>query len=122
MVASSSLLLVESYKSKNNKKVIADKKTINKKKNIVKEVIPKSSQKYTQNKSNHLCSKCKFSNIEINYGKFGYYFKCLDCDGNTKIKLECNNKDCKPKIKKQKKKFFKVCEKCEEETLFFENK
>ena len=69
-----------------------------------------------------LCSKCKSPNIEIVYGKYGYYFKCLFCDGNTAIKLTCSDKRCKPKIKKSKLNFYQVCEVCGLNELYFTNK
>jgi len=68
-----------------------------------------------------LCSKCKSPNIEIRYGKYGYYFKCHFCDGNTAIKLTCLSKACKPKLKKSKLNFYQVCEVCGANKLFFTN-
>jgi len=68
-----------------------------------------------------LCSKCESPNIEIHYGKYGYYFKCHSCDGNTAIKLTCSSKECKPKLKKSKLNFYQVCEVCGSNKLFFTN-
>ncbi|HHS92530.1 MAG TPA: NERD domain-containing protein [Campylobacterales bacterium] len=67
------------------------------------------------------CSKCHDTNIEIRYGKYGYYFKCLSCDGNTAIKLTCSLKECKPKLKKSKLNFYQICDKCGLNELFFTN-
>jgi hypothetical protein len=67
------------------------------------------------------CSKCQGTNVEIRYGKYGYYFKCLSCDGNTAIKLTCSSKECKAKIKKSKLNFYQVCEVCGLNELFFTN-
>jgi transposase-like protein len=67
------------------------------------------------------CSKCQSENLEVTYGKYGYYFKCSDCDGNTAIRLECKNSSCKPRIKKQKNTFYKVCETCGTSELYFTN-
>jgi len=69
----------------------------------------------------YLCSKCKSPNIEIRYGKYGYYFKCHFCDGNTAIKLTCSSKECKPKLKKSKLNFYQVCDVCGANELFFTN-
>jgi hypothetical protein len=33
------------------------------------------------------CKACKSAKGEIRFGKFGYYWKCLACDGNTKLTL-----------------------------------
>lgn len=76
-----------------------------------------------ENKSDndHICSKCSSPNVEIKYGRYGYYFKCMDCDGNTTIKLSCKNDACKPRVRKDKLKFFKDCQTCNTSELFFEN-
>jgi len=68
-----------------------------------------------------LCSKCNDSNLEIRYGKYGYYFKCLSCNGNSSIKLNCSDKSCKPKLQKKKFEFYQVCEICGINKLFFTN-
>jgi len=68
------------------------------------------------------CSKCQSLNIEIQYGKYGYYFKCLSCDGNTAIKLQCKDTKCKPKLQKRKLVFYQVCDVCKNKKLFFTNK
>lgn len=81
-----------------------------------------SEKSLNTKKKLHFCSKCKSSNIEIVYGKYGYYFKCLSCFSNSKIKLSCATDKCELRIKKNKLKFFKVCKTCKKEELFFENK
>ena len=68
-----------------------------------------------------LCSKCQSNTIEIRYGKYGYYFKCLKCKGNSSIKLTCSNSNCKPKLKKNKLNFYQVCDVCGMNELFFTN-
>lgn len=68
-----------------------------------------------------LCRKCNSSNIGIQYGKFGYYFKCLDCDGNTPIKVTCEKEGCKARLRKEGHKFFKECTSCNSSSLFFTN-
>lgn len=68
------------------------------------------------------CSKCKSENIQITYGRYGYYFKCGDCGGNSAIKLECQHSSCKPKISKKKDHFYKVCAACDTSDLYFINK
>jgi len=77
---------------------------------------------YQSEKQQHVCSKCGSTNVSILYGRYGYYFKCSSCQGNTAIKLSCVGKACKPKLRKSGNQFFKKCEHCETETLFFENK
>lgn len=68
------------------------------------------------------CSKCRSKNIEITYGKYGYYFKCKDCQGNTAIKLKCKRDNCSPRIKKRKLQFYKECSTCHISERYFENK
>jgi len=67
------------------------------------------------------CSKCNSTNIEILYGKYGYYFKCLDCKENTSIKLKCESCSSKIKIKKQKDHFYEECTSCKISKLYFIN-
>ena len=69
----------------------------------------------------YTCSKCKSKNLEVAYGR-NYYFKCLNCDNNIPIKHTCKTPECKPKTKKRKNQFFKVCENCDIDELFYENK
>ena len=70
---------------------------------------------------NFYCSKCNDSNLEIRYGKYSYYFKCLSCNGNTSIKLNCSDKSCKSKLQKKRLEFYQVCEMCGTNKLFFTN-
>lgn len=67
------------------------------------------------------CSKCDSENIFVTYGRYGYYFKCQSCQGNTAIKLTCKTIECKTRIRKKGSKFFKDCASCESSDLFFEN-
>lgn len=87
------------------------------------EVIEKSPQtkviELTENV--HSCKKCKSKNVKIQYGKFGYYYKCSDCDGNTNIKVECAVTGHSAKLRKGGNKFFKDCLDCKSSDLYFEN-
>ncbi len=67
-----------------------------------------------------VCRTCKSSNLSVQYGKFGYYFKCGDCDGNTPIKLTCSAGH-KERIRKEGAKFFRECAECKISELYFEN-
>jgi hypothetical protein len=68
------------------------------------------------------CRKCNSTNISIQYGKFGYYFKCADCDGNTPINIGCGKDGHKERIRKAGLKFFRECADCRTSSLYFENK
>ncbi len=99
---------------------------IKKEEEIKNIVTPKKEEKPTKNEPKKesktpLCSKCQSDTIEIRYGKYGYYFKCLKCDGNTAINLSCTNSNCKPKLKKSKLNFYQVCDVCGMNELFFTN-
>jgi hypothetical protein len=67
------------------------------------------------------CRKCSSTNVAIQYGKFGYYFKCMDCDGNTPIKVACEKEGCKARIRKESNLFYRECQTCNSSLLFFTN-
>ena len=84
----------------------------------VKEETPHYGQKPI---SKYYCPKCQSKNLAVKYGH-SYYFKCLDCGNNIPIKHTCKTPQCKPKTQKRKNEFFKVCDHCGTEELFFVNK
>ena len=55
---------------------------VNKHQTVVKQ------ERFSHNK--FICNKCNGSNLNIEYGRYGYYFKCKDCSGNTAIKASCS--------------------------------
>jgi len=92
--------------------------------NIKKEVVKRKKsvvKKENISIQSQQCTKCNSVDIQIAYGKFGYYYKCQSCNGNSKIILKCNQTSCKPKLKKEKEKFYKVCNDCNIKDLFFTN-
>lgn len=68
------------------------------------------------------CQHCNSTNLNIVYGKYGYYFKCGDCEGNTSIKPSCGACGQRAKLRKQKLNFFVNCEACGASQLFFRNR
>ena len=80
---------------------------------------PAEKTKPVRSSSN--CSKCDSENTTILSGRYGYYFKCQDCQGNTAIKLKCVSKACEPRIRKQKDQFFEECATCKSSRLFYQN-
>jgi|SRR5579859_3211868 len=69
-----------------------------------------------------ICQKCDAQRL-ILWGKFGYYWKCPNCQTNMPIKEYCPNCKIKMKLRKDKKRFFKYCEACRSpESLYFETK
>lgn len=67
------------------------------------------------------CRHCNSNKISIQYGKFSYYFKCLDCGGNTAIKVACEKEGCKARIRKNGNCFYRECGVCNSSDLFFTN-
>lgn len=69
----------------------------------------------------HTCRDCKSTKLSVQYGKYGYYFKCGDCDSNTPIKISCGKNGHKERIRKDGLKFFRECSDCGSSDLFFVN-
>lgn len=74
-----------------------------------------------QSDSVHSCRHCGSADVSIAYGKYGYYFKCTACGGNTAIKLTCLNAGHRERLRKDGRRFFRECSDCQTSTLFFEN-
>lgn len=69
----------------------------------------------------HVCRACSSEKLSIQHGKFGYYFKCAECESNTPIKIGCANNGHKERIRKDGLRFFRACAECGSTALFFEN-
>jgi hypothetical protein len=82
---------------------------------------PIVSEKPLVYEKQHTCRECKNSNLSVQYGKYGYYFKCGDCDSNTPIKISCGKDGHKERIRKDGKKFYRECSDCGSSNLFFSN-
>jgi hypothetical protein len=67
------------------------------------------------------CRSCQSPEMRIEYGKYGYYFKCLACDGNTPINATCPTCTIKRRIRKSGECFWAECEKCNNSELYWEN-
>jgi hypothetical protein len=67
------------------------------------------------------CRNCKGTTVNVEYGKFGYYLKCRDCDGNTPIDFACACGQ-KARIRKERERFFKECAACGVSVLWHVNK
>ena len=102
----------QKYRIKTNSSFIAEKSVNYEKKNEVSRDIQQTL---------FSCNKCKSTNLEVWYGR-NYYFKCPDCENNIPIKHTCKTSSCKPRTKKRKLQFFKICEACGIDELFYENK
>jgi hypothetical protein len=71
--------------------------------------------------SAYSCRHCSSQTVEIVYGKYGYYFKCGVCDGNTKIDFTCSRCEKKAKIRKSGMQFFWNCAECGNDASFHTN-
>jgi hypothetical protein len=69
-----------------------------------------------------VCRDCKSPNLSVQYGKFGYYFKCGNCDANTPLKINCGKDGHKERIRKDGLKFYRECADCGTSSLYFTNK
>ncbi|HYD68869.1 nuclease-related domain-containing protein [Azospirillum sp.] len=69
----------------------------------------------------HRCRCCSSTAVKIQYGKYGYYFKCSACGGNSALKLNCLNAGHKEKIRKDGERFYRDCPECKTSMLFFTN-
>ena len=67
------------------------------------------------------CRACGSTKLAIQYGKFGYYFKCGDCNGNTPIKISCGIDGHKERIRKDGRAFYRECAECRSSQVFFTN-
>ena len=67
------------------------------------------------------CQKCQGERLEVAYGKYGYYFKCLTCEGNTRIEMKCGTCQGKARTRKERQQFFAECAACGTSRLYFTN-
>lgn len=86
-----------------------------------KPVISKPNNAIAQPASTYSCRQCNKTNLSVASGKYGYYFKCLDCDGNTPINVSCQTCNSKEKIRKSGELFYAECATCTTSGLFYTN-
>jgi len=67
------------------------------------------------------CRHCKSGDVAIAYGRYGYYFKCGSCSGNTNLQPVCPGCGGGAKIHKSRERFFVECPQCKTNQLFFTN-
>lgn len=82
---------------------------------------PPSIQEPSAQQAQIVCRDCKSPNLSVQYGKFGYYFKCNECDVNTPIKISCGKDGHKERIRKDGLKFYRECADCGTSNLYFVN-
>ncbi len=67
------------------------------------------------------CKHCGSSKLLIAHGRYGHYFKCLDCQQNTALGVVCASCGKQGKILQHEREFWRVCETCGKDEMFFEN-
>ncbi len=88
---------------------------------ISKPVVSKPNKVIAQTISKYSCRQCSKNNLSVASGKYGYYFKCLECEGNTPINIACQTCNTKEKIRKSGNQFFAECDRCKTSDLFYTN-
>jgi len=68
-----------------------------------------------------VCKTCNAGSGEILYGKFGYYFRCEGCGGNTAIRFVCQPGH-KPRLRKDGLSFYRECAECRSSALYYRNR
>ena len=66
------------------------------------------------------CRHCAGRSGQIQYGKYGYYFRCAACAGNTAIRLECQPGH-QPRLRKAGPHFHRDCAQCGSSERIFSN-
>ncbi|WP_238531468.1 hypothetical protein, partial [Rhodanobacter denitrificans] len=66
------------------------------------------------------CKGCQSVDGRIEYGKYGYYFKCAACNANTAIKFTCQPGH-KPRLRKAGDQFYRECADCSASEIYFIN-
>lgn len=66
------------------------------------------------------CRQCQSQRLHAQSGKFGYFFRCIDCTENTPMDMTCPACGKRAKIRKVKNQFFREC-KCGHGELYHEN-
>lgn len=68
-----------------------------------------------------VCKHCGGKELDVQYGKFGYYFVCGACEKNTGIKFSCPSCAGEGRIRKEGKQFFAECRSCTASVLYHTN-
>lgn len=89
----------------------------------VEGIPPSPPQVVVENREEWMkCRECTSPKLSIQYGKYGYYFRCEVCGGNTPIRISCGKDGHKERIRKDGLKFYRECSDCKSKSLFFVNR
>lgn len=81
---------------------------------------PRSQPSPSASTSTLTCKKCRASEGQVLYGKFGYYLKCSCCDTNTSIRFTCAPGHA-PRLRKAGDQFYRECADCGSSSLIWRN-
>lgn len=69
----------------------------------------------------HRCRHCESDRLLVESGRYGYFFKCGSCEGNTPIRETCKACGEKEKLRKSGPRFFAECGACSTSRLYYVN-
>lgn len=81
---------------------------------------PTSPKALTPSAAACVCKGCQSGSGSILSGKYGYYFKCLDCSTNTAIRFTCQPGHT-PRLRGERGAFYRDCAQCATSTLYHRN-
>lgn len=67
------------------------------------------------------CRHCGSERLHAQHGKFGYFFRCIDCTDNTPIDVPCPQCGKKGRIRKAGLNFYQECETCANSEIIHTN-
>ena len=80
-----------------------------------------SDYQFGSHNIHHLfCKHCGVNNGHIQSGKYGYYFRCAQCQTNTAVKFTCLPGHS-PRLRKAGSQFYRDCTECSSSDLYFTN-
>ncbi len=85
------------------------------------QVTAKADQVVEKKMPEKKCRHCGGTRMHAQYGKFGYFFRCIDCAQNTPMDLTCPTCGKRGKARKAKNDFFRECEACQQSELYHVN-
>jgi hypothetical protein len=85
------------------------------------EVAPEVDRPASASLPAKVCKHCGATDLEMQYGKYGYYFVCKACQKNTGIKFACPSCSAEGRVRKQGAAFFAECKSCSASSLFHTN-
>jgi hypothetical protein len=67
------------------------------------------------------CRRCRSERLHAQHGRYGYFFRCIDCTENAPIDVACSKCAKKSRIRKAGLKFYRECETCGSAELIHTN-